>query len=264
MPEVDGISTFDCIMDPARITDVSPSVSGLIETVDVVTGQRVTKGQPIAKMRSSLAKASLAILEARAKQEAKIKANEVQVAFLRRKRDRAQTLVDQNVQSQSQLDETDHEYALALSMLEQARFEKASAEAEVARARIELDELVIRAPNDGIIVDVLAEPGEFTSIDRPILRMAQLNPLRIAAYLPIELFAFVAVGQVMTVYPTFPVDGQFEVPLTTVDVVFDTASRTFGIRADLPNPEGAVPAGQRCVVQLKPNAPASPDTKTAP
>ena len=35
-----------------------------------------------------------------------------------------------------------------------------------------------------------------------------------------------------------------------VDRVFDAASGTFGVRLDLPNSDGALPAGQRCIVSF--------------
>jgi RND family efflux transporter MFP subunit len=207
-------------------------------------------------MHSTLVNASLAILEVRAGQQAAIAANEAQVAFLSSKRDRVRTLAHQDVASQSQLDEVEHDYTVAVSMLEQAKIEKAIAEAEAARARIELDELMIRAPNAGVIIDVLADPGEFTSSDHPILRMAQLNPLHVEAYLPIALYKTVTLGQRVTVTPAAPVGGGYAVAIKTIDVVFDTASGTFGIEADLPNPLETLPAGNRCVLSL--------DTKSPP
>lgn len=250
-PQADGASVFDCLIDPTRMTDVSANGAGLIESIDVARGDKVVQGQVIARLRSALAEASLAILEVRATQDATLHAHEAQLEFVRRKRDRARTLVKQKVQSQSQLEELDHDYTVALSMLEQARLEKASAEAEAARARIELDELKIRAPNDGVITDLLAQPGQYTSGDHPILRMAQMDPLHVAAFLPIELYDKVATGQTVTVYPDAPVGGQYDLPIRMIDSVFDTASRTFGIEADLPNPDGALPAGHRCVLALK-------------
>lgn len=250
-PQVDGVSVFDCLIDPTRITDVSANGAGRIASIDVARGDRVVQGQVIARLNSDLAEASLAILEVRAQQDATLRAHEAQLAFVRTKRDRARALVKQKVQSESELEELEHDYTVTLSMLEQARLEKASAEAEAARARIELEELKILAPNDGVITDLLAQPGQYTSGDHPILRIAQMDPLRVAAFLPIELYDKVAIMQTVTVYPDAPVGGQYDRPIRVIDSVFDTASRTFGIEVDLPNPEGALPAGHRCVLALK-------------
>jgi len=251
VPQVDGVSAFDCLIDPTRVTDVSANGAGLIASIDVAPRRPRVQGQVIARLNSALAEASLAILEVRAQQDATLRAHEAQLEFVRNKRDRARRLVKQKVQSQSQLEELEHDYTVALSMLEQARLEKASAEAEAARARIELEELNIRAPNDGVITDLLAQPGQYTSGDHPILRMAQMDPLHVAAFLPIDLYDKVAIGQAVTVYPEAPVGGQYDRPIRMIDSVFDTASRTFGIEVDLPNPKGALPAGHRCVLALK-------------
>lgn len=259
-PAVDGISAFDCLIDPARVTDLSANGAGLIAGIDVARGDKVVAGQVIARLDSSLAEAALTILEVRAQQDATLRAHEAQLEFVRNKRDRARTLVNQKVQSQSALDELEHDYTVALAMLEQARLEKASAEAEAARARIELDELKIRAPNDGVITDLLAQPGQYTSGDHPIVRMAQMDPLRVTAFLPIELYDKVAIGQTVTVYPDAPVGGQYNRAIRVIDSVFDTASRTFGIEAELPNPAASLPAGHRCVLALESAAPATGST----
>jgi hypothetical protein len=45
-----------------------------------------------------------------------------------------------------------------------------------------------------------------------------------------------------------PVNHTVTATVTVVDQVFDAASGTFGVRFDLPNPDGSLPAGQRCRV----------------
>jgi hypothetical protein len=45
-----------------------------------------------------------------------------------------------------------------------------------------------------------------------------------------------------------PIAGVHPATVTVVDRVFDAASGTFGVRLDLSNPDGALPAGQRCTV----------------
>lgn len=44
--------------------------------------------------------------------------------------------------------------------------------------------------------------------------------------------------------------------MIVVDSVFDTASDTFGIRVELPNPGNTIPGGQRCRLDLLKAAPA--------
>ncbi|CAN0204246.1 unnamed protein product [Phaeothamnion confervicola] len=46
------------------------------------------------------------------------------------------------------------------------------------------------------------------------------------------------------------VAGSFRARVTLVDKVIDAASGTFGVRLELPNPGGRVPAGIKCRVRF--------------
>jgi multidrug resistance efflux pump len=63
----------------------------------------------------------------------------------------------------------------------EARRDAAAAELETARAR--LAQCLVRAPIDGVVLDVLANPGRFVSLAVPetLLRMVQDNALRVRA-----------------------------------------------------------------------------------
>ena len=62
-----------------------------------------------------------------------------------------------------------------------ARRKEAATDLDAARAR--LDRCSIRAPVDGVILDVLAHQGQFLSlaVPEPLLQMAQDDPLRVRA-----------------------------------------------------------------------------------
>jgi multidrug efflux pump subunit AcrA (membrane-fusion protein) len=45
-----------------------------------------------------------------------------------------------------------------------------------------------------------------------------------------------------------PLKGTFKATVRIVDKVVDSASGTFGVRLDLPNPKGDIPAGVKCRV----------------
>lgn len=49
-----------------------------------------------------------------------------------------------------------------------------------------------------------------------------------------------------------PLSGRYQATVTIVDRVVDSASGTFGVRLDLPNPKGEIPAGVKCRVNFRP------------
>lgn len=75
----------------------------------------------------------------------------------------------------------------------------AAAEADAARARLE--QCSVRAPVDGVVLDVLATPGQFlsTAVPQPLLHMIQDGAFRVRAEIEPRNFAQVCVSQSATV-----------------------------------------------------------------
>jgi multidrug efflux pump subunit AcrA (membrane-fusion protein) len=53
-----------------------------------------------------------------------------------------------------------------------------------------------------------------------------------------------------TVLPEHPQNSSYAAKVSVIDRVVDSASGTFRVRLDLPNPKGDIPAGVKCNVQF--------------
>jgi multidrug efflux pump subunit AcrA (membrane-fusion protein) len=69
--------------------------------------------------------------------------------------------------------------------------------------------------------------------------------------LPVALYGQIAEGDTATVEPEAPISGSYKAKVTVVDRLFDAASRTFGVRLVLPNPDLRLSAGMRCKVSFE-------------
>jgi multidrug resistance efflux pump len=80
-----------------------------------------------------------------------------------------------------------------------ARLDVASAELDASRARLE--QCSIRAPVDGVVTDVLTNPGRFLSlaVPEPLLNLVQDGPLRVRAEIDPRDLGRVCVAQTATV-----------------------------------------------------------------
>jgi multidrug efflux pump subunit AcrA (membrane-fusion protein) len=139
------------------------------------------------------------------------------------------------------------------------------ADLELQRTAAEVNMRTIRSPINGVVVERFMSPGEFPKQER-ILKLAQLNPLRVEAYVPISMLGKVNVGMEAQVKPEEPVSGTHKAKVTVVDHVIDAGSGTLGIRMELPNPDLRIPAGLKCTVrfpQKQEKAGAATDTTTA-
>lgn len=217
--------TYECLMEPTVQVALSSSVAGIIKSIEVDRGSRVEKGQKLVELDATTELAAIKLAKAK-------------LEFGQRKVNRTQELFLENFTSEYSVDE-----AVTETML---------AEVELAQARALLRLKSLASPISGIVVERLAEVGEFVSDDE-ILKLAQLDPLHIEVILPLEQLNSISEGMEATVYPGEPVGGEYKATVETVDQVLDAASGTFGVRLILPNPDSLLPAGLRCRIKFPSN-----------
>ena len=116
---------------------------------------------------------------------------------------------------------------------------------ELERAQATLALRTVRSPVSGVVVERLKSPGEFVE-DKPILRIAQLDPLRVEVIVPVGKFGTISTGMRAEVTPELARKRKYIAEVSIVDKVVDAASGTFGVRLELPNPGNFIPGGLRC------------------
>ncbi|PUB17061.1 efflux RND transporter periplasmic adaptor subunit [Yoonia sediminilitoris] len=242
--------TFDCVMDPVDVIALGAPVTGILEDVLVRRGERVTKGQPIARLESSVEEATVKLLRTRADSDEAILAQTARRDLIAVQRERIATLVDRNVASAEQLQEAEAELVAANALLAQAELEREIANQELARALQQLDQRTIKSPIDGIILSRDLSGGEYVAANGSIVSIVQLDPLLIEAFLPVELYPAISNGQRAMIAPAAPFTDNYEAQVITFDQVFDAASGTFGVELELPNPGSLLPAGHRCILSF--------------
>jgi multidrug efflux pump subunit AcrA (membrane-fusion protein) len=110
----------------------------------------------------------------------------------------------------------------------------------------------LRSPFTGIVIDRFQSPGEIatTNINQPIMKLARIDPLHVEVVLPVSSYGGVKIGMTGSVVPEKPLQGSYSARVKVVDRIVDAASGTFGVRLELPNPKGAIPAGVKCRVRF--------------
>ena len=248
-----GATDHDCMIEPAQVVEVRSPVVGLLQQVPVRRGQSIRKGDTLVVIESSVersqaetasfrAQAQGAVLEARGKTEA-----------AREKARRMQELVAEEFVSAQARDD-------AVAELHQAEAELQTAQENVELARLQrqeavdqLNRRVVRSPFEGVVMDQYLYPGALVDAGdnkKPIIKIAQTDPLVVQAILPFALFPKVHAGDAATVLPEPPFNGQIKVHIKTVDRVIDSAAGTFGVVLELPNARRELPGGIRCKLRL--------------
>lgn len=249
-PLAASAQSVDCVIVPAVTVRLGAPVSGLVEHVLVDQGDIVTPGQLVATLRSDVERTSLEVLALQAESDAEIEAQRSRLELAVKRLDRVRTLVEQSLTPREALDTAEAETEVIKGELAIAEMRKQVARLEYARASQQLEQRQILSPIDGVVVNRALFDGEFLPQDGYVVTIAQINPLKVEAYLPVLLYGNVSIGDILTVRPGPPVDGTFNATIDVVERVFDAASGTFGIRLHLENSGLAIPAGHRCELDL--------------
>lgn len=147
-----------------RQATVSAKLTGKIAEVLVDEGMRVQAGQVLARLDASNLEASLKLAEAQAQAaQAALAETQVRLELAEREWRRIKELADTGVASEADLDQARAEVNSLRARLERQRAEVAVGERQVAVLLQQLEDLVIRAPFDGVVTTKDAQPGEMVS-----------------------------------------------------------------------------------------------------
>lgn len=237
---------FDCVIDPSRTVRLSSPVSGLLAEVLVDRGDKVTKGQIVARLDSEVEARNKALKRAQATATSRVEAQKERLALSRKTLERASRLAGDAVIARQQIDEFQSDVRVNEWELARVRQELQLAKLELELADAVLEQRTIRSPEDGVITQRTLSPGEFVDNDAHIVELVKLDPLYVETFLPVAFYGKVHEGMTAAVEPEEPVSGRYEAGVVTIDRVFDSASGTFGVRLKLPNPQQKLPAGLRC------------------
>ncbi len=247
--EDDDSLALSCIIEPSQVIEIGSSVTGLIEKIHVERSDFVEAGQVLLELESGAELAAVALTRAQALGNEQIKSRKASVSLSKRRRDRLRRLYEEKTLSLDLREEVETEAELAQLELDQARADKELAALQLDRALAVLKRRTIRSPIAGVIVDRMMSPGERVD-EQPILKVAQIDPLRVEVILPSSMFGSVTVGRRAAVVPEFPGDKVHVASVAIVDRVIDAASGTFGVRLELPNPDHEIPGGLHCHVRF--------------
>jgi HlyD family secretion protein len=153
-----------------RRAKLSPQLGGRVVALPKRKGDRLTAGEVILELDSSVQRARLALVAgereaARAERQRSCLVAERAV----RERDRNRRLAREGIVSTDLLDQMDSAARSAAAACTAAKASEQGAAAAVDVAQRELDYTVLRAPFDGVVADTAIEVGEWSTPSPPAL-----------------------------------------------------------------------------------------------
>lgn len=241
--------TFLCQVFASMRVELASPTTGVLESIAVERGDRVRVGQEIARLRSEIEEAELALAELKSRATANVDAKTASLAFSERRLARNADLVQRRMVAENDVDQMRTERDLARLELEAARQELLVAAADLNRVRAALALRQVRSPIDGIVTARNSAPGELVG-NQPVAVIERTDPLYAEAALPVRLFGELSAG--MSVHLQFETQAAspLDATLTLVDTFVEPTSDTFVVRATIPNKDNRIPAGIKCHMTL--------------
>ena len=245
------IPELDCVIQPSAVVDVGSAVPGMVETLQVDRSDLVSKGAVVARLESSVERATLALAQARASLDTAIELRQQKAAFGYLTQQRNQALLHKSAISMHDMDQLKTETRIAKLQVKQERENKRIAELEYQRAQAVVQRRSVRSPVDGVVMERFKSVGEYVE-DDPLLRVAQLDPLHVEVIVPVAHLGQITPGMQAQVTAVVPGADTHLAKVERVDRVADAASGTYGVRLSLANPQYLIPAGLRCSLHFLP------------
>lgn len=140
------------------IIQVASRTAGVVREVDVIEGDHVTKGEILARQEDDAPRLAERTAQANLlNAQAQLVATQVQLSAAQREQARLVAL--DGVVSRQQVDQARDAVASAQATLGSEHAAIAISSAELAEARYRLEQTIVRAPADGVIVRRYANPG---------------------------------------------------------------------------------------------------------
>jgi len=219
--ELEEVYAADAIVESVQQATLAAQINGSVTAYYVDAGDRVKKGQVLARLDTRNSDAQVAAGRAGIAQA------EAALAAAKSNYERTKSLVEQKFISQAALDKAESEYKVALATVETAR--AGSVQANTAR-----DFAEIRAPFDGIVTRRLMEIGEFANPGRAVIAVHDPAALRAVGSLP--QFVLPATASVDRATIDIPSLGRtFIATRVTVLPSADPRLLSTQVRADLPS-----------------------------
>ena len=229
-------------VEAASTVTMRARISGQLETLEFEPGQKVKRGQVLARIDTSL-------LEAQLKQaQAVLQKDDAQLVKARADVARYGEIAVKGYVSKIELDQYHANLAIAEAVVKQDK-------AAVELARTQLSYAVVTAPFDGVAGAPLAYPGAMVAADQTdLLVINQVQPVNVAFSVPeASLGALKKALAQRAVEVEARVQGDERAlsgAVTFVDNAVDQSTGTIVMKASFANPDGALTPGQFVNVRL--------------
>ncbi len=217
-------------VQPLNQTVIRAEVAAVVQEITVRRGERVKKGQLLARLET-------ADLAARLREkQSNLDSARSALNLAEINRTKAVTLTQRGVKSQTALDEAENAWR-------NARANVAALEQQVTMARKALSDAAIYAPIDGLVADRFVNPGERVPVDARLFGIAALEVMEVEALVPARDVPQLKIGQKVMLRVEGFGNRVFDGHIERINPTAQSGSRSIPVYILLRNPDFALRGG---------------------
>jgi RND family efflux transporter MFP subunit len=235
----------------AATVAATPKVSGRLESVSVRLGDRVTRGQQIAKVEDrelqeqlKQAEASYAVAQATIRQrDADLKLAEVN-------RDRNRNLFERQLISRQTFDDTEARYQAAEAQVDLAQAQMLAARSRLDELKINLSNTSITSPVNGFVAARELDPGAWVTPNSAFVSLVDISTVRLVTNVVERDLRRIQLGLAADVEVDAYPGQKFAGRVSHMAPILDPATRTAQIEIEITNPGGQLKPGMYAKVNF--------------
>ena len=217
---------------------VAPRTAGRLQDISVRLGDRVSRGQRIAKIEDF--EIVEQVKQAEAAQEvsaATIRQREADLQLALTSVERSRNLFQRQLLPKQTLDDNEARYQSAIAQLDLARAQNNQSKARLDELRINLANTIIVSPVNGFVSKRDVDPGAFVSQNAPIVDVVDISRVRLVVNVVERDLKELQAGDGARVEVDAYPGETFQGRIARVAPVLDPATRTAPIEIEIANPD---------------------------
>jgi membrane fusion protein (multidrug efflux system) len=220
----------------AATVEAVPKVSGRLDDVTVRLGDRVRKGQTLAKIEdreiAEQVKQAQASFDVSA---ATIRQREADLRLAQTNLDRSKNLFDRSLIPKQTYDDTDARYQAAAAQLDLAKAQYQQAQARLDELKINLANTIIASPVSGFVGKRALDPGAWVTPNSSFISVVDIGVVRLVANVVEKDLGRINSGMKADVIVDAYPGEHFVGRIAHVAPVLDPATRTAQIEVEIDN-----------------------------
>ena len=230
---------------------IAPRTGGRLLSVNVQLGDRVRRGQVLAKVEDREIVEQVRAAEASQEvAKATIRQREADLNVAKLNFDRSKNLFERQLLAKQALDDAESRYLAAVAQLDLSTAQLSANAARLEELRINLQHTSVASPVDGFVASRTVDPGAMVNTNTSIASVVDISRLRLVVNVVEKDLRMVSAGDVAEVEVDAYPGEKFHGTIARVAPVLDPATRTAQMEVEIPNTDNKLKPGMYARINL--------------